>query len=88
MVATEQGEGRDITDWTALTPDDFFAALKAACQTRSVPATTVRETYVTITDGVVVAVLPRHDWIQEGTHVGPPGRAATTKPHAPPHSRC
>ena len=35
--------------------------------------------YVTVTDGVVVAVLPHHDWIQEGTHVGPPGRAATTK---------
>jgi len=35
---------------------------------------------VTITDGgVVVAVLPHHDWIQEGTHVGAPGRAATTK---------
>ena len=35
--------------------------------------------YVTITDGVVVAVLPHHDWILEGTHVGAPGRAATTK---------
>ena len=35
--------------------------------------------YVTITDGVVVAVLPHHDSIQEGTHVGAPGRAATTK---------
>jgi hypothetical protein len=34
--------------------------------------------YVTITDGVV-AVLPHYDWIQEGTHVGAPGRAATTK---------
>ena len=35
--------------------------------------------YVTITGGVVVAVLPHHDSIQEGTHVGAPGRAATTK---------
>jgi superfamily II DNA or RNA helicase len=35
--------------------------------------------YVTIADGAVVAVLPHHDWIQEGTHVGAPGRAATTK---------
>ncbi len=35
--------------------------------------------YATIADGVVVAVLPHHDWIQEGTHVGVPGRAATTR---------
>jgi len=34
----------DITDWTALTPDDFFAALKTACRAESVPAAAVLET--------------------------------------------
>src|SRR6266567_5494366 len=27
----------DITDWAALTPDDFFAALKTVCRAESVP---------------------------------------------------
>jgi hypothetical protein len=33
----------DTTDWTALTPDDFFAALKTACRARSVPAAAMPE---------------------------------------------
>ena len=34
----------DITDWTALTLDDFFAAPRAACRAESVPAAAVPET--------------------------------------------
>ena len=41
-AAREPGEvAADITDWTALAPDDFFAALKTACRAGSVPAAAV-----------------------------------------------
>jgi len=45
----------DITDWTALTPDDFFAALKAACRAESVPAAAVPETERRLVGGVLQA---------------------------------
>ena len=45
----------DITDWTALTPDDFFAALKTACRAESVPAAAVPETERRLAGGVLQA---------------------------------
>ena len=45
----------DITDWTALTPDDFFAALKTACRAGSVPAAAVPETERRLADRVLQA---------------------------------
>ena len=63
--------------WEQLTRSPQLAGGVLSLYTQSRGQAPVR--YVTITDGVVVAVLPHHDWIQEGTHVGAPGRAATTK---------
>src|SRR5271165_3947973 len=45
----------DITDWTALTPDDFFAAPTAACRAESVPAAAVPETERRLAGGVLQA---------------------------------
>ena len=45
----------DITDWAALTPDDFFAALKTACRAESVPAAAVPETERRLAGGVLQA---------------------------------
>ena len=63
--------------WDQLTRSPQLAGGVLSLHTQSRGQASVR--YVTITNGVVVAVLPHHDWIQEGTHVGAPGRAATTK---------
>ena len=63
--------------WEQLTRSPQLAGGVLSLHTQSRGQASVR--YVTITDGVVVAVLPHYDWIQEGTHVGAPGRAATTK---------
>ena len=49
----------DITDWTALTPDYFFAALKTACRAESVPAAAVRQTERRLADGVLQACPDR-----------------------------
>ena len=43
------------TDWTALTPDDFFAAPTAACRAESVPAAAVPETERRLVGGVLQA---------------------------------
>lgn len=45
----------DITDWTAPTPDDFFAAPTAACRAESVPAAAVPETERRLAGGVLQA---------------------------------
>ena len=45
----------DTTDWTALTPDDFFAAPTAACRAESVPAAAVPETERRLAGGVLQA---------------------------------
>ena len=45
----------DITDWAALTPDDFFAALKTACRAESVPSAAVPETERRLAGGVLQA---------------------------------
>jgi superfamily II DNA or RNA helicase len=63
--------------WEQLTRSPQLAGGVLSLYTQSRGQASVR--YVTIAGGVVVAVLPHHDWIQEGTHVGAPGRAATTK---------
>src|ERR1700724_3866526 len=42
-------------DWTALTPDDFLAALKTACRAESVPSAAVRETERRLAGGVLQA---------------------------------
>jgi superfamily II DNA or RNA helicase len=63
--------------WEQLTRSPQLAGGVLSLYTQSRGQAPVR--YATITDGVVVAVLPHHDWIQEGTHVGAPGRAATTR---------
>ena len=63
--------------WEQLTRSPQLAGGVLSLYTQSRGQAPVR--YVTIADGVVVAVLPHHDWIQEGTHVGAPGRAATTR---------
>ena len=63
--------------WEQLTRSPQLAGGVLSLYTQSRGQASVR--YVTIADGLVVAVLPHHDWIQEGTHVGAPGRAATTK---------
>ena len=55
MPRPEKKPAADITDWTALTPDDFFAALKTACRAESVPAAAVRETERRLADGVLQA---------------------------------
>jgi superfamily II DNA or RNA helicase len=62
--------------WAQLTRSPQLAGGVLSLYTQSRGQASVR--YVSITDGVVVAVLPHRDWIQEGTHVGAPGRAATT----------
>ncbi len=62
--------------WEQLTRSPQLAGGVLSLHTQSRGQASVR--YVTITDGVV-AVLPHHDWIQQGTHVDAPGRAATTK---------
>ena len=63
--------------WEQLTRGPQLAGGVLSLYTQSRGQAPVR--YVTVTDGVVVAVLLHHDWIQEGTHVGAPGRAVTTK---------
>lgn len=59
--------------WEQLTRSPQLACGVLSLYTQSRGQASVR--YVTIADGLVVAVLPHHDWIQEGTHVGAPGRA-------------
>ena len=63
--------------WEQLTRSPQLAGGVLSLYTQSRGQAPVR--YVTITDGVVIAVLPHQDWIQEGTHVGVPGRAPTSK---------
>jgi len=62
--------------WEQLTRSPQLAGGVLSLYTQARNQTPVR--YVTISDGVVVAVLPEHHGIQDRTHVGAPGRAATT----------
>jgi superfamily II DNA or RNA helicase len=62
--------------WEQLTRSPQLAGGVLSLYTQARNQAPVR--YVAIGDGVVVAVLPEHHGIQDRTHVGAPGRAATT----------
>jgi hypothetical protein len=51
--ANQANPAIDVTDWTALTPDDLFAARKTACRAESVPAAAVPETGRRLAGGVL-----------------------------------